>query len=94
MLKKLDDLRGSEAHFSVILSLRRTPSSYKRLGIHVSCEPRYEVKKLYHSKCEHIRRTLKSGGCVVFTIYFLWWPSRAPDVPLRLVFLKTAFTCR
>ena len=21
---------------------------YKRLGIHVSCEPRYEVKRLYH----------------------------------------------
>ena len=47
VLKKLDDLRGSEAHFSVILS-EEDAKLYKRLGIHVSCEPRYEVKKLYH----------------------------------------------
>ena len=47
VLKKLDDLRGSEAPFSVILS-EEDAKLYKRLGIHVSCEPRYEVKKLYH----------------------------------------------
>ena len=47
VLKKLDDLRGSDAHFSVILS-EEDAKLYKRLGIHVSCEPRYEVKKLYH----------------------------------------------
>ena len=47
VLKKLDDLRGSEAHFSVILS-EEDEKLYKRLGIHVSCEPKYEVKKLYH----------------------------------------------
>ena len=47
VLKKLDDLRGSEAHFSVILS-EEDAKLYKRLGIRVSCEPRYEVKKLYH----------------------------------------------
>ena len=47
VLKKLDDLRGSDAHFSVILSEEDT-KLYKRLGIQVSCEPKYEVKKLYH----------------------------------------------
>ena len=47
VLKKLDDLRGSDAHFSVILS-EEDAKLYKRLGIHVSCEPKYEVKKLYH----------------------------------------------
>ena len=47
VLKKLDDLRGSDAHFSVILS-EEDSKLYKRLGIHVSCEPKYEVKKLYH----------------------------------------------
>ena len=47
VLKKLDDLRGCDAHFSAILS-EEDEKLYKRLGIHVSCEPRYEVKKLYH----------------------------------------------
>ncbi len=47
VLKKLDDLRGSDAHFSVIVS-EEDAKLYKRLGIHVSCEPKYEVKKLYH----------------------------------------------
>ena len=47
VLKKLDDLRGSDAHFSVILS-EEDAKLYKRLGIQVSCEPKYEVKKLYH----------------------------------------------
>ena len=47
VLKKLDDLRGCDAHFSVILS-EEDAKLYKRLGIHVSCEPKYEVKRLYH----------------------------------------------
>ena len=47
VLKKLDDLRSCDAHFSVILS-EEDAKLYKRLGIHVSCEPRYEVKRLYH----------------------------------------------
>ena len=46
-LKKLDELRGCDAHFSVILSEEDT-KLYNRLGIHVSCEPKYEIKKLYH----------------------------------------------
>ncbi|MBR5380551.1 MAG: DUF1846 domain-containing protein [Clostridia bacterium] len=45
--KQLDKLRGCDVHFSVI------PSSvdekiFKRLGMNVSCEPRYEISKLYH----------------------------------------------
>ena len=47
VLKKLDELRGCDAHFSVILSEEDT-KLYNRLGIHVSCEPKYEIKKLYH----------------------------------------------
>ncbi len=45
--QQLSRLRGCEAHFSVILS-DVDLKLYKRLGIHVSCEPRYESKKLYH----------------------------------------------
>ena len=46
-MKQLDKLRGCDAHFSVI------PSSvdeklYRKLGIDVSCEPRYEETRLYH----------------------------------------------
>ena len=45
--RQLEKLRGCDAHFSVI------PSSvdekiYKRLGVNVTCEPVYEVSKLYH----------------------------------------------
>ena len=47
VLAQLDALRGSEAHFSVILS-EEDANLYRRLGIHVSCEPKYEVRKLYH----------------------------------------------
>lgn len=47
VLKKLDELRGCDAHFSIILSEEDT-KLYNRLGIHVSCEPKYEIKKLYH----------------------------------------------
>ena len=45
--EKLSSLPGCDAHFSVIIS-EEDEKLYKRLGINVSCEPRYEVKKLYH----------------------------------------------
>ncbi len=41
---KLQSLRGCDAHFSVILSDQDT-RLYRRLGIRVTCEPKYEVKK-------------------------------------------------
>ena len=44
---QLGSLRGCDAHFSVIIS-EEDVKLYKRLGIHVTCEPRYEVKRLYH----------------------------------------------
>ncbi|MDO4811674.1 MAG: DUF1846 domain-containing protein [Eubacteriales bacterium] len=45
--QQLNNLRGCEAHFSVIIS-EEDIKLYKKLGINVSCEPKYEVKKLYH----------------------------------------------
>ena len=44
---QLGALRGCDAHFSVIIS-EEDIKLYKRLGIHVSCEPKYESKRLYH----------------------------------------------
>ena len=44
---QLSTLRGCDAHFSVIIS-EEDIKLYKRLGIHVSCEPKYESKRLYH----------------------------------------------
>ena len=46
---QLKNLRGCDAHFSVIIS-EEDAKLYKRLGINVSCEPKYEVKSLYHKK--------------------------------------------
>ena len=39
----IDALKGSDAHFSVILS-PKDEDFYKRLGINVTCEPKFEVK--------------------------------------------------
>ncbi|MBQ8474704.1 MAG: DUF1846 domain-containing protein [Clostridia bacterium] len=44
---QLANLRGSDAHFSVIIS-DEDEKILRRLGINVSCEPQYEVKRLYH----------------------------------------------
>ena len=44
--EKLNFLRGSEAHFTVILS-DEDENILKRLGINVSYEPQFETKKLY-----------------------------------------------
>jgi len=46
-LAQVKNLKGCDAHFTVI------PSSvdekiYKKLGINVTCEPKYQVYKLYH----------------------------------------------
>ena len=45
--QQLPKLRGCDAHFTVVLS-DVDAKLLKRLGINVSCEPRYETKKLYH----------------------------------------------
>ncbi len=45
--EQLKNLRGSEAHFTVIIS-DEDERLLRRLGIHVSFEPTYETRKLYH----------------------------------------------
>ena len=40
-------LRGSEVHFTVIIS-EEDERVLRRLGINVSCEPRYETSRLFH----------------------------------------------
>ncbi len=45
--EQLARLRGSEVHFSVIIS-DEDERLLRRLGINVSCQPHYETKRLYH----------------------------------------------
>ena len=40
-------LRGCEAHSSVILS-RVDEELFKKIGVNITFEPRYQAKKLYH----------------------------------------------
>lgn len=46
-MRQLDKLRGCEAHPTVILS-GVDSSTFRKLGINVTCEPKYQTKKLYH----------------------------------------------
>jgi uncharacterized protein (UPF0371 family) len=46
-LKHLSDLRGCEAHSTVILP-QSDDGVFKKLGINITCEPKYTTKKLYH----------------------------------------------
>ena len=48
-LTQLGKLSGCEAHSSVILT-QVDSKTYKKLGINITCEPKYQVKKLYHAK--------------------------------------------
>jgi len=48
-LEQLDNLKSCEVHSSVILSSTDS-RTFKKLGINVTCEPKYQVKKLYHAK--------------------------------------------
>ncbi len=48
-LEQLDNLKGLEAHSSVILS-SVDKMTFKKLGVNMTCEPKYQVKKLYHAK--------------------------------------------
>ena len=45
--EQLSQLQGCGAHFSVVLS-QEDESLLKSLGIHVSCEAKYESNRLYH----------------------------------------------
>ena len=46
-MNQLPRSRGCEAHSSVILS-QVDDSTFKKLGVHLTCEPTYQTKKLYH----------------------------------------------
>ncbi len=46
-IEQLDKLNGCEAHSSVILS-HVDEDLFKKLGINISSEPKYQAKKLYH----------------------------------------------
>jgi len=47
-MAQLDKLEGLQAHSSVILS-QIDEGVFKKLGINLTCEPRYEHQKLYHT---------------------------------------------
>ncbi len=46
-MKQLSKLQGCEAHSSVILS-QVDDSTFRKLGVNLTCEPQYQTKKLYH----------------------------------------------
>lgn len=46
-LEALAELKGCQAHCSVIIS-QQDAETYKRLGIRLTCEPTYESNNLYH----------------------------------------------
>jgi uncharacterized protein (UPF0371 family) len=46
-MQQLPKLRGSQAHSSVILS-GVDENVFHKLGVHITCEPQYQSKKLYH----------------------------------------------
>ena len=48
-LEQLSNLSGCEAHSSVILA-QADIKTFKKLGVNITCEPQYHVKKLYHAK--------------------------------------------
>ena len=46
-LEQLAALKGCQAHCSVILS-PADATTYKRLGLQLTCEPNYQTNQLYH----------------------------------------------
>ena len=46
-IEKLDELRGCEAHSTVILS-HVDENLFKKLGVNISFEPKHQAKKLFH----------------------------------------------
>ncbi|MBQ7778903.1 MAG: DUF1846 domain-containing protein [Clostridia bacterium] len=48
-LKHLYDLRGCEAHSTVILP-QSDEDAFRKLGVNITCEPKYTTKKLYHKQ--------------------------------------------
>ena len=48
-LKSLKELRGCEAHTTVILS-QVDEDTFRRLGVNLTSEPKYQTQKLFHGK--------------------------------------------
>ena len=48
-MDQLDSLAGCEVHATVILS-RVDENVFQHLGMNLTCEPKYQTKKLYHGK--------------------------------------------
>ena len=46
-LEAIEQLKGCEAHSTVILS-QVDSDVYRKIGMNLTCEPRYQTKKLYH----------------------------------------------
>ena len=46
-IRQLQKLRGCEAHTTVILS-EADEDSFRRLGVRLTSEPKYQTSKLYH----------------------------------------------
>ncbi|HRT82141.1 MAG TPA: DUF1846 family protein, partial [Oscillospiraceae bacterium] len=46
-MQNLSELRGCEAHSTVILT-QSDQETYRKLGINLTSEPKYQTKKLYH----------------------------------------------
>ena len=46
-LDQLPKLKGSEAHSTVMLS-QVDVGTMRKLGVHLTCEPRHQTKKLFH----------------------------------------------
>ncbi len=46
-MQALSELRGAEVHSTVILSQIDT-STFRKLGVNLTCEPKYQTKKLFH----------------------------------------------
>ena len=47
-MKQLEKLKGCEAHSSVILS-GVDENVFRKLGVNITYEPKYQTKKLYHN---------------------------------------------
>lgn len=47
VLDCVENLRGCDAFFSVIIS-ETDEQFYKRLGMNICCEPKYELHRYYH----------------------------------------------
>lgn len=46
-MAQLPKLRGCEAHSTVILS-QVDSTTFRKLGVNLTCEPKYQTKKLFH----------------------------------------------